>query len=116
MSVNFADEVREYLLTTPMAAATMLQVAKRYDMSAQTLRRRLRAEGINFNTIYHSVFRARVTQLAILGATGPEIADVLGYLDRNSFYRMHLAAFGSKWSDRGQTPSECESFPQPHRS
>ena len=75
-------------------------IAKRLAMSARTLQRRLRDEGLLFNDVLDATrFRAAKSYLAHGDIAGTEVAYLLGFAEPSSFNR----AF-KRWS--GQTPTE----------
>jgi len=75
-------------------------VARRLAMSARTLQRRLRDQGVLFNDVLDAMrFRAAKSYLAQGDIAGTEVAYLLGFVEQSSFNR----AF-KRWS--GQTPTE----------
>ena len=75
-------------------------IARRLAMSARTLQRRLRDQGVLFNDVLDVMrFRAAKSYLAQRDIAGAEVAYLLGFVEQSSFNR----AF-KRWS--GQTPTE----------
>ena len=93
-----AGRVRQALLSKNNEFPNMKNVAKSLNMSSQTMRRRLAAEGVDYKSLSRQVRENKACDL--LKSTDmsmEEIADSLGYSDVANFYR----AFKS-WT--GQTP------------
>ncbi|MFZ5562780.1 MAG: AraC family transcriptional regulator [Thermodesulfobacteriota bacterium] len=90
--------VKQVLLSYDNAFPGMTEMARRFNMSPQTLGRRLAAEGTDYKTLSRQVREKRACDLLkITGLSIEEIAGKLGYSDTANFYR----AFKS-WT--GQTP------------
>jgi AraC-like DNA-binding protein len=90
--------VRHALFSKDNEFPNMKKMAKNINMSSQTMRRRLAAEGIDYKSLSRQVRENKAC--ALLKSTDlsmQEIADRLGYSDVANFYR----AFKS-WT--GQTP------------
>jgi AraC-like DNA-binding protein len=98
MFATTAGRVRYAILSKKNEFPDMKNLAKSLNMSSQTMRRRLAAEGIDYKSLSRQVREDRACALLTsTNMTMEEIADSLGYSDVANFYR----AFKS-WT--GQTP------------
>jgi AraC-like DNA-binding protein len=93
-----AGRVRHALLSNNNGFTNMTKLALNLNMSSQTMRRRLAAEGVDYKSLLRQVRENKACDLLTSSnLTMEEIADSLGYSDVANFYR----AFKS-WT--GQTP------------
>jgi AraC-like DNA-binding protein len=90
--------VKQAMLSYDNAFPGMAEIARRFNMSSQTLGRRLAAEGTDFKSLSRQVREKKAHDLlTTTDLSIEEIAGKLGYSDTANFYR----AFKS-WT--GQTP------------
>jgi AraC-like DNA-binding protein len=97
-----ADRVRGALLELlPGGGASVTTVANRLAVSTRTLQRRLKDEGVSFQSVVNST-REELARHYLKNSriSGAEISYLLGYEDPNSFFR----AFSS-WT--GETPEKA---------
>lgn len=99
VGVPIAERVRAVLLELlPTSSATIERTAERLGLSKRTLQRRLEHEGANFRALISTTRESLARHyLGSTSLSGGEIAFLLGFEDRNSFYRAFL-----DWT--GQTP------------
>ena len=96
-SVTTVARVRAALLEgLPSRRVSVADVAKRLDLSARTLQRRIEAEGTSFQQILRDT-RAALARHYLERTTlsAAEIAFLLGFDEPNSFYRAFRAWTGS---------------------
>jgi len=102
---NFAlsrttDRVLDILLTGDLARVRADSVASELGMSGTTLRRRLRADHTNYQFLLDRARQYRCEQvIKEIWKPGKCLADELGYLEVNSFYRAFRRWTGKSYSD-----------------
>ena len=95
--------VIELLLKGDLLRLRSEEVADAVHISPTTLRRRLRADGINYQSILDQVRRHRCTlMLEKRWLPGKCVAWELGYVEVNSFYRAFRRWTGHNYSDLKQ--------------
>lgn len=95
--------VIDLLLTGDLLRLRSEEVADTLHISPTTLRRRLRSDGINYQSILDHVRRHRCTvMLEKRWLPGKCIAWELGYAEVNSFYRAFRRWTGHNYSDLKQ--------------
>jgi AraC-like DNA-binding protein len=90
-----AGRVRHALFSKDNEFPNMKKIAKNINMSSQTMRRRLAAEGIDYKSLSRQVRENKAC--ALLKSTDlsmQEIADRLGYSDVANFYRAFKSWIG----------------------
>lgn len=100
-----AARVRETLRALPPASwPDFDSLAVGFDLSAATLRRRLRAEGQSFLSLKDELRSKRAQELLRQGQLSmAEIADELGYSEPSAFHRAFL-----KWTNRNPSTYRAE--------
>ena len=94
------DKVLQILLTGDLARLRADSVAESLGMSGTTLRRRLRADHTNYQFLLDRARQYRCEQvLRQAWQPGKCLADELGYLEVNSFYRAFRRWTGLTYSD-----------------
>lgn len=102
---NFAlsrttDRVLNILLRGDLARVRADSVAEELGMSGTTLRRRLRADHTNYQFLLDRARQYRCEQLIKdIWQPGKCVADELGYLEVNSFYRAFRRWTGQSYSE-----------------
>ena len=92
--------VIDILLTGDLLRLRSEEIADRLHISPTTLRRRLRADGINYQSILDHIRRHRCTvMLEKRWLPGKCVAWELGYAEVNSFYRAFRRWTGHNYSD-----------------
>lgn len=101
---GLADRVRRLLVEELCGGdPSQERIARRVALSPRTLQRHLREEGVVFNDLLDEQRRALCERyLQDRSLTGQEIASLLGYTERSSFYRAVR-----RWT--GHTPEELRS-------
>ena len=95
--------VIDLLLTGDLLRLRSEEVADAVHISPTTLRRRLRADGIHYQSILDQVRRHRCTlMLEKRWLPGKCVAWELGYAEVNSFYRAFRRSTGHNYSDLKQ--------------
>ena len=95
--------VIDLLLTGDLLRLRSEEVADAVHISPTTLRRRLRADGIHYQSILDQVRRHRCTlMLGKRWLPGKCVAWELGYAEVNSFYRAFRRWTGHNYSDLKQ--------------
>lgn len=91
-----AGRVRYAILSKKNEFPDMKKLAESLNMSAQTMRRRLAAEGIDYKSLSRQVREDRACSLLTsTNMTMEEIADSLGYSDVANFYRAFKSWTGT---------------------
>jgi AraC-like DNA-binding protein len=94
------DSVLDILLTGDLARVRADSVASELGMSGTTLRRRLRADHTNYQFLLDRARQYRCEQvIKDIWKPGKCLADELGYLEVNSFYRAFRRWTGKSYSD-----------------
>lgn len=94
------DRVLQILLTGDLARLRADSVAETLGMSSTTLRRRLRADHTCYQFLLDRARQYRCEQsLSTHWLPGKCLADELGYLEVNSFYRAFRRWTGMSYSD-----------------
>ncbi len=94
------DRVLEILLAGDLARLRADSVAESLGMSSTTLRRRLRADHTCYQFLLDRARQYRCEQLMRkVWLPGKCLADELGYLEVNSFYRAFRRWTGMSYSD-----------------
>lgn len=94
------DRVLQILLNGDLARLRADSVAESLGMSSTTLRRRLRADHTNYQFLLDRARQYRCEQvLKQTWQPGKCLADELGYLEVNSFYRAFRRWTGLSFSD-----------------
>jgi len=94
------DRVLEILLEGDLARLRADSVAESLGMSATTLRRRLRADHTCYQFLLDRARQYRCEQvMRKVWLPGKCLADELGYLEVNSFYRAFRRWTGMSYSD-----------------
>ncbi len=94
------DRVLQILLNGDLARVRADSVAESLGMSSTTLRRRLRADHTNYQFLLDRARQYRCEQvLRQAWQPGKCLADELGYLEVNSFYRAFRRWTGMSYSD-----------------
>jgi len=94
------DKVMQILLAGDLSRLRADSVAQQLGMSATTLRRRLRADHTNYQFLLDRARQYRCEQLLHDSwLPGKCLADELGYLEVNSFYRAFRRWTGLTYSD-----------------
>ncbi len=94
------DRVLQILLQGDLSRLRAESVAERLGMSCTTLRRRLRADHTNYQFLLDRARQYRCEQkLSDVWLPGKCLADELGYLEVNSFYRAFRRWTGVSYSE-----------------
>lgn len=94
------DRVLQILLRGDLSRLRAEGVAEQLGMSGTTLRRRLRADHTNYQFLLDRARQYRCEQkLRLAWLPGKCLADELGYLEVNSFYRAFRRWTGVSYSD-----------------
>ena len=94
------DRVLNILLRDNLARVRADSVANQLGMSGTTLRRRLRADHTNYQFLLDRARQYRCEQLIKdIWQPGKRVADELGYLEVNSFYRAFRRWTGTSYSE-----------------
>jgi AraC family mar-sox-rob regulon transcriptional activator len=94
------DRVLQILLHGDLSRLRAESVAEQLGMSGTTLRRRLRADHTNYQFLLDRARQYRCEQkLEAVWLPGKCLADELGYLEVNSFYRAFRRWTGMSYSD-----------------
>lgn len=94
------DRVLQILLDGDLARLRADSVAESLGMSSTTLRRRLRADHTCYQFLLDRARQYRCEQvLAIMWRPGKCLAEELGYLEVNSFYRAFRRWTGMSYSE-----------------
>ncbi len=94
------DRVVQILLQGDLSRLRAESVAEQLGMSCTTLRRRLRADHTNYQFLLDRARQYRCEQLLLdVWLPGKCLADELGYLEVNSFYRAFRRWTGVNYSD-----------------
>ncbi|MFV0477854.1 MAG: helix-turn-helix domain-containing protein [Parahaliea sp.] len=94
------DRVMQILLDGDLARLRSESVARSLGMSSTTLRRRLRHDNTNYQFLLDRVRQYRCEQMLLdVWLPGKCMADALGYLEVNSFYRAFRRWTGISYSD-----------------
>lgn len=103
---NFHREIRRHLAESELAGITVPKLARQLNISDTTLRRRLREEGYNFESLLVEERKIRCRQILRDRPQLPAkcIFEELGYFEQNSFYRAFKAWFGCTFSDYKKDP------------
>tara|TARA_R110002110_G_C13470513_1_gene720865 strand:+ start:105592 stop:105987 length:396 start_codon:yes stop_codon:yes gene_type:complete len=97
------DKVLQILLAGDLARLRADSVAEQLGMSGTTLRRRLRADHTCYQFLLDRARQYRCEQkLKDIWLPGKCLADELGYLEVNSFYRAFRRWTGQTYSDYKQ--------------
>lgn len=96
MFATTAGRVRFAILSKKNEFPNMKNLAKSLNMSSQTMRRRLAAEGIDYKSLSRQVREDKACALLTsTNMTMEEIADSLGYSDVANFYRAFKSWTGT---------------------
>ena len=94
------DRVLKILLSGDLARLRADNVAESLGMSCTTLRRRLRADHTHYQFLLDRARQYRCEQkLRLVWLPGKCLADELGYLEVNSFYRAFRRWTGLNYSE-----------------
>ncbi len=94
------DRVLQILLQGDLSRLRADSVAERLGMSCTTLRRRLRADHTNYQFLLDRARQYRCEQkLSDVWLPGKCLAEELGYLEVNSFYRAFRRWTGFSYSE-----------------
>lgn len=94
------DRVLDILLQGDLARVRADSVAEQLGMSGTTMRRRLRADHTSYQFLLDRARQYRCEQMIKdIWRPGKCVADELGYLEVNSFYRAFRRWTGMSYSD-----------------
>lgn len=96
------EKVQQYLRTCDLRLARAETAADALKISNTTMRRRLRAEGVQYYTLVEAERLRRCEQLLQEKPTmrGKEMMSVLGYTELNSFFRAFRRWTGLNYRDK----------------
>jgi AraC family transcriptional regulator, mar-sox-rob regulon activator len=96
------EKVQEYLRTCDLRRTRQETVAEALGLSNTTMRRRLRAEGVQYYELVEAERLRRCEQLLQDKpmARGKEMMDELGYTELNSFFRAFKRWTGLNFRDK----------------
>jgi AraC family mar-sox-rob regulon transcriptional activator len=98
------DRVLDILLSGDLSRLRADSVASHLGMSGTTMRRRLRADHTNYQFLLDKARQYRCEQLLKhIWQPGKCVADELGYLEVNSFYRAFRRWSGKSYSEHKLT-------------
>ena len=102
---TFANQVRHLLLAAPGKMLNADEAARRFDIGARTLRRRLADEGVTYQELLDEVrCRIAIDYLSSTALSTQDIAELLGFSEATNFRRAFV-----RWTQR--TPQSYRRHP-----